>query len=317
LRGEKLPEVASVKSLDDIWKCPADPLLNQLFAHWTLFRSLVFGQSLVDVADENGCVKTSLWSSGLDGSNRTINQRLELLGDWQAFIVPPASESFIVVSLADLLLSVVAWLSDDSELGGAINQPDSMLETAREITGKRAPSEREVAKVRKLVEAFSLGLDGHVGDRPALESWSYLNGAERDFTKVRHQLAPIRKRFERTAAWHRQAIAASMVPQPIHYDGTVTEFDQAGYRSSLDRAISNSVLHARQLAAIAISEAVHAQESSQLAAVIGNQLILTSSAKGAVKQQLVTKLRDTVTQALVAAFPGMAPKVNVTVAETL
>jgi hypothetical protein len=114
-----------------------------------------------------------------------------------------------------------------------------MYEAAREITGKRAPGEREVAKVRKLVEAFSLGLDGHAGDRPALESWSYLNGAERDFTKVRHLLAPIRKRFERTAAWHSQAISAALKPIPTHYDGVQCEFDSANIdRASITRSLA-------------------------------------------------------------------------------
>jgi hypothetical protein len=314
-RGEKLPEYARIRGLDDIWKSEPDPLVIAIYKHWKAFKSLVFGQSLLDLADGSNCVRSPFWASGLSNDNViTFDPRLELLVGWREFIVPPQGETFVVIELQDLLVNVVSWLADDSDLAQA-----DYYSITQELTGLRSPQPQHVQKAQKLVEAFSLGLDSHLPkDKPAVEVWAYLNGAEGNLTRVRNQLETVAKRFSATGQWHREAIAASMVPQPTYYDGSTYSFNDAAYRTSIDAAIGGSILRARQLAAVAISEAVHAQESSQLAAAIGNQLILTSSAKGAVKQQLVTKLRDTVTQALATAFPGMAaPKVNVAREENL
>jgi hypothetical protein len=65
LRGERFPQAALIRGLDDIWKAVPDPLVNQLYGHWTLFKTLVFGQSLLDAADSEHRVRSPLWAGGL------------------------------------------------------------------------------------------------------------------------------------------------------------------------------------------------------------------------------------------------------------
>jgi hypothetical protein len=91
-------------------------------------------------------------------------------------------------------------------------------------------------QTRRLTQAFALGLDAHLAkDRPALESWAYLNALERDHTKVRHQLEVIRKRFERISDFHREAIASCMRPQPTYEDAVTRLFDADAYRTPVRR----------------------------------------------------------------------------------
>jgi len=310
LHGEKFPPEARITGLDDIWKCPPDPLLHKLYAHWQLFQSLVFGQSLIDAADSDNRIRSPFWASGFtSGVNK--DRLLELLDGWKAFVTPPSGETFIAIELKDLLVNAVAWLADDSELAQA-----DYHALARELTSLRVPPEREIAKAHRLTEAFSLGLDARLApDKPALETWDYLNGLERDHTKVRHQLGMVAKRFPSTAQWLGEVIAASMVPVPTNQDGATYEFNSSLFRSSLNAAIWRVTYHARALAALAVEETC--QESSRLAAAIGDRLIVCTALKGITKQQLVAKCQEAVTVALQSAFPGMAPKVNVTVEETL
>jgi len=310
LRGEKFPPEARIDSLDAVWKCPPDPLLNQLYAHWQAFRSLVFGQSLLDAADSDNRVRSPFWSSSfISGINK--DHRLELFDGWKAFIVPPPGETFVVIELGDLLVSAVAWLADDDELARV-----DYHDIARELTNLRSPQPQHIAKAHALVEAFALGLDAHLAQgKPALEVWSYLNGAERDHTKVRHQLGMVAKRFPATGQWLGEAIAAAIIPQPTYDDGVSSKFDAALYRTSLNAAIWGAIRHARALTALAVEETC--QESSRLAAVIGDKLIICTALKGITKQQLVAKLQEAVTTALLDAFPRLAPKLSVTVKETL
>jgi len=317
LRGEKLPAAALIKGLDDIWKCPPDPLLHKIYAHWRAFKPLVFAQSLLDAADAQNVIRSPFWSSGLDREN-SRDQRLELLRDWQGFIVPPSGETFIVIKFDDLLLSVIAWLSDDPALAQAAADPPAFFgELARELTNLRSSGERDVTRAHRLTEAFVLGLDaGSDKDKPALASWDYLGGLERDHTRVRHLLTPIVRRFPLTAAWHAEALSANMIAQPTRYDGATYEFDACGFRDCLDTAIYGAILYARSVTALCVAQELHG-ETSQLAAVIGNRLIVTTAAKGIIKSQLVAKLDEAVKEALALSFPGLSAKVNVTVEDSL
>jgi hypothetical protein len=69
--------------------------------------------------------------------------------------------------------------------------------------------------------------------------------------------------------------------------------------------------------AIAVSQALADQQSSHLCAAIGDRLIVTTATKGVIKTQLVSKLKDVVTEALASAFPGFPAKVNISLEETL
>jgi hypothetical protein len=240
-----------------------------------------------------------------------------LLADWSEFIIPPSGETFIVIQLDDLLLSVIAWLADDAVLATLSGHPDFWPALARDLSGLRAPSARDIQKAHRLVEAFALGLDaGSDTSKPALTTWVYLNSLERDHTKVRHLLMPVARRFPNTAVWHGEAIGASMIPQPSRYDGATFEFDAEGFRASLDTAIYGTLRQARSIAALAVADELQG-ETSRLAAVIGDRLVVTSPSKGVVKTQLVAKLEEAVKGELAAAFPGLAARIAVTVEDHL
>jgi hypothetical protein len=320
LRGEKLSRAAQIKGLDDIWRCPPDPLLHRIMAHWRAFKPLVFGQSLLDASDMQGVVRSPFWSAGIAQAasiKASQDALLDLLADWSEFIIPSGGESFLIVELNDLLLSVVAWLADDRQLAQAAAAPGYAQTLARDLTGLRAPSARDVLKAHRLLEAFALGLDAATDSgKPALASWDCLGGLERDLTKVRHLLMPITRRFPNTAVWHGEAIGAAMIPQPSRFDGATYEFDAAGFRASLDSAIYGTLRHARCVAALAVSDEL-AGESAQLVAAIGDRLVIQSPTKGIVLSQLRQRLEEAVKGALAAAFPGGAGRVTVTLEEHL
>jgi hypothetical protein len=320
LRGEKLHRAAQIKGLDDVWRCPPDPLLHKIYAHWQAFKPLVFGQSLLDAADTQDVVRSPLWSEALTNASQgalKFASSKNLLADWQEFIIPPSGETFILIQLGDLLLAVIAWLADDAVLATAIGHPDFWPVLARDLSGLRVPGEREVRRAHRLVEAFALGLDAATDTaKPALATWAYLNGLERDLTKVRHLLAPIVRRFPLTARWHGEAVAASMIPQPSRYDGAAYEFDEWGFRASLDAAIYGTLRQARAIAALAIADEL-AGESSRLAAVTGDRLVVTSPSKGVVKTQLVAKLEEAVKGELTAAFGSLAARIAVSIEDHL
>ena len=75
------------------------------------------------------------------------------------------------------------------------------------------------------------------------------------------------------------------------------------------------LIHARSAAAIAVTEALGSESS--LVAAIGDRLVVSTASRGVIRNQLVTKLNDVVTQALRSAFPAFQPKLTITLAEHL
>jgi hypothetical protein len=285
-------------------------LLNQLCTHWRLFRSLLFGQSLLDAADSENLIRSPFWASGL----RAREEHLDLFSGWSRIIVPAQGEAFIVVSLDNLLLSVVAWLADDPELADAAG---AMHALAQEITGRRVPTPEDLIRAHRLTEAFALGLDAHIGqDKPALETWAYLGGLERDHTKVRHLRELVAKRFPATVQWQAEAITSHLRPQPVYHDGIVFEFDAGGYRASLDACVSRAIRHARATAAHSISDSL-AESAFRLSAGIGDKLLLSSSTRGVARTQTIAKLEEAASAALESAFPGFTPRITITAQEYL
>jgi hypothetical protein len=107
-----------------------------------------------------------------------------------------------------------------------------------------------------------------------------------------------------------------MRPVPVQYDGATFEFDGAGYRVLIDGAIYGAIHLARAKAALVVTDACQ-ETSSRLVAVIGDRLILSTGSRGVAKTQTVSKLEETVSLSFGAVFPGLTPRINVTVQEHL
>jgi hypothetical protein len=319
LRGLKIPPEAKIDSFSALWKSD-DPLARKVRLFYEAFARAVFGQSLLQACDEHGRLKSPFLVSGLEREFSLFDSRLESWTFWKPFIRPPTGEHLIVINFgAPLLWSVVAWLGDDSELAKSISATDCVDTLARELSGKRVPDAALRRKTVGLLPSYCLGYD-LIGapDKSALETWDLLGGSfgtQMNYTWVRREVESLARRFTITRKFHQAFLDECSVGERTYSDGITTRLDPQAFRSRLDQVILGNVATARQLIALSIAEALGTGEC--IAAAIADQIVVTTSAKGVVENQLLEKLQTLVSETLLGAFPGLAFRANIDVKESL
>jgi len=227
--GQDREQAAQIQSFDDIWKLTTEPrAVPAIYKFRDLLEDLLFGRSLLEHLGKDSRVRSPFFTGG-------SGRRVECLRSWLSVLRPP----IVSIEVKNPLWSVLAWLSGETQ------PPVDPASLAQELSGLRAPGQRDVTLAEALLDGVLLNL----GD---WELWDFVGRRTR--TALDHSLLmtwrkELARRWPKIMAFHADLAACFYKPEGDHL-----RLDSKRHRLFINQVVSDALASVSALITCAVAE---------------------------------------------------------------